>query len=167
MTEKDIIKVCEDTFKRDGRVFCNIEVKVNSRLKATLGRCHYDLQNCKIVPTKIEISRQLLLSGNQKEINETIIHECAHALVALDTGENHGHDKFFKAKCQKLGISGDRCASGSRLDSEDLSEYKYVCYCAACHKATNCYYRAGKVVKNPKMYYSKCCSAAINIVQNY
>lgn len=165
MTEKQIYNRCKEIFAADGKEFKNIEVRINGRLRATLGRCHY-VSICGIVsPTKIEISRALLESEDEKEIDETIIHECAHALVAIDTLQKHGHDSYFKAKCQKLGIAGNRCASGNRADTPD--QYKYVVSCAECGKITTCYYRAGNVVKYPQMYRSKCCGAALKIAQNY
>ena len=166
MTVNDIKKRCAEVFAADGKQF-DLDVNINGRLKAVLGRCHYKAVLGVVYPVRIEISRQLLETGTPQDIDETIVHECAHALVTLDTGEKHGHDKLFKAKCQKHGIAGDRCAKGSRMDDEDLTIYKYVCSCQNCGKVIGCYYRAGKVIKNPSMYHSNCCGASILVEQNY
>lgn len=165
MTVQQIRERCIEIFAADGKEFKNIEVAINGRLKATLGRCSYKAVCGVVIPTKIEISRHLLESGNTKEIDNTIVHECAHALVTLDTKERHGHDNLFVAKCQKYGIAGNRCAEGSRLDNP--TEYKYTVFCKGCGKPVGCYFRAGQVVKNPSMYHSRCCGATLRIVQNY
>ena len=161
MTEKDIIKICEETFSREGEVFCDIEVKINARLKATLGRCHYEKEGMAVYPTKIEISRSLI-EEHPEQVYETIVHECAHAIVCLKTGEKHGHDKVWKECCRRLGISDETCA-----DNAASEKYKYICTCEKCNIIVGQYFRAGKVVKYPQFYHCANCGGDIKVEQLY
>ena len=150
MTERDIVEICKETFAKANMKF-DIPVKLNGRLKRTLGRCSYSIFNGVAIPSLIEISRDLAESDNIEQITETTIHECAHAIVALQTGERHGHDYVWKDTCHKLGIAGDRCAK--QPASQD---YKYICTCKECGKIVGRYFRAGRVVKEPWFYHCKC-----------
>ena len=150
MTERDIVELCRQTFAKENMKF-DIPVKFNGRLKRTLGRCHYSVYNGTVIPSLIEISRDLIESGNIEQIRETTIHECAHAIVVLQTGERHGHDAIWKNVCHRLGIAGDRCAK--QTASQD---YKYICTCKKCGKIVGRYFRAGRVVKEPWLYHCKC-----------
>ena len=161
MTEKDIIKICEEVFAREGELFCDIEVKINARLKATLGRCFYKQCGFAMYPTKIEISRSLI-EEHPDQVYETIVHECAHAIVCLKTGEKHGHDSIWKACARRLGISDKRCA-----DNAASEKYKYVCSCTQCNRIVGRYFRAGKVVKYPQFYHCADCGGKLKVEQLY
>jgi predicted SprT family Zn-dependent metalloprotease len=161
MTEKDIIKICEETFAREGELFCDIEVKINGRLKATLGQCHYEQCGFTVYPTRIEISRSLI-EEHPEQVRDTVIHECAHAIVCLQTGERHGHDSVWKACARRLGISDERCA-----DNAASEKYKYVCSCTQCNQIVGRYFRAGKVVKYPQFYSCGHCGGQLKVEQLY
>ena len=150
MTELEIVEICKKTFAKENLKF-DIPVKLNGRLKRTLGRCHYVTSNEVTVPTLIEISRELAESDNNEQITETVIHECAHAIVTLQTGEAHGHDAVWKATCRRLGIGDNRCAKVCASEN-----FKYICTCKDCHKIVGRYFRAGNVVKEPWNYRCKC-----------
>jgi len=158
---KEITTVCEETFKREGEIFCDIEVSINARLKTTLGRCFYKKIDMAVVPTKIEISRSLI-EEHPDQVHDTIVHECAHAIVCLKTGEQHGHDSIWKACCRRLGISDERCANNAASE-----KYKYVCSCTECNKIVGKYFRAGKVVKYPQFYSCAECGGKIKVEQFY
>ena len=158
---KEITLVCEETFKKEGEVFCDIEVSINARLKTTLGRCFYKKIDMAVIPIKIEISRSLI-EEHPDQVHDTIVHECAHAIVCLKTGEKHGHDALWKACCRRLGISDERCA-----DNAASEKYKYVCSCTECNKIVGKYFRAGKVVKYPQFYSCAECGGKIKVEQLY
>ena len=150
MTMHNILKICKETFEKEKMIF-NIPVEINGRLKRTLGRCTYEKYDDVTVPILIEFSRDLIESDDIEQIRETIIHECAHAIVTLQTGERHGHDELWKRTCRRLGIAGERCAKKPASEN-----YKYICTCADCGKIVGRYFRAGKVVREPWLYHCKC-----------
>ena len=52
----------------------------------------------------ITLSINLAHNGSDAEINDTLLHEIAHALV----GKQHNHDAVWKAKAREIGCSGER-----------------------------------------------------------
>jgi predicted SprT family Zn-dependent metalloprotease len=68
------------------------------RAKKRYGLCHFG-RKC------ISLSIYLTPLCSEKEIQNTILHEIAHALV----GVNHGHDKVWKAKALEIGCDAMRC----------------------------------------------------------
>jgi predicted SprT family Zn-dependent metalloprotease len=68
---------------------------------------------------KISFSRNFVKKSSHEDINDTILHEIAHALV----GPKHGHNKVWKEMALKLGCSAQRC------HTLEFSEYKWVRSC--------------------------------------
>jgi predicted SprT family Zn-dependent metalloprotease len=62
------------------------------------GCCHYHHQT-------ISLSFDLARNAADADIQETLLHEIAHALV----GKKHHHDGVWKAKAREIGASGERC----------------------------------------------------------
>ena len=60
--------------------------------------------------------------AGDEEIDDTLLHEIAHALV----GKAHGHDQVWQAKAVALGCSGKRC--------HDV-QFTPPCYIVTCDKA--------------------------------
>lgn len=58
------------------------------------------------------------------EIEDTIRHEIAHALV----GSGHGHDDVWRRKCIEVGAKPERCASGVTSQAQP----NYRIYCVGC-----------------------------------
>ena len=81
--------------------------------KARAGACHF-------TEKKISFSRHFLKNADQLDINDTILHEIAHALV----GPKHGHDRVWKNMAKKIGCSAKRC------HTLEFSEYKWIRFCA-------------------------------------
>ena len=80
--------------------------------KVRAGACHF-------TEKKLSFSRYFLNNANQLDINDTILHEIAHALV----GPNHGHDSVWKTMAKKIGCSAKRC------HTLEFSDYKWVRFC--------------------------------------
>jgi len=68
---------------------------------------------------KISFSRNFIKHAHDLDINDTILHEIAHALV----GPNHGHDSVWKTMAKKIGCSAKRC------HTLEFSDYKWVRFC--------------------------------------
>jgi predicted SprT family Zn-dependent metalloprotease len=60
---------------------------------------------CRPAVKEIGLSRALTELHTVEEVEDTILHEIAHALV----GSHHGHDAVWKAKARELGCSARRC----------------------------------------------------------
>ena len=80
--------------------------------KVRAGACHF-------TEKKISFSRHFLKNADQLDINDTILHEIAHALI----GPKHGHDRVWKNMAKKIGCSAKRC------HTLEFSEYKWIRFC--------------------------------------
>lgn len=65
-----------------------------NRSKKTFGLCKFGRK-------VISLSKFLCETNPEHEVEITIKHEIAHALVGL----NHGHDRDWKSKCVEMGIT--------------------------------------------------------------
>ena len=65
---------------------------------ARAGVCRYQEQ-------RIDLSVSYCLKATRAEIEDTVLHEIAHAIV----GPRHNHDQVWKAKAQEIGCVGERC----------------------------------------------------------
>ena len=66
--------------------------------KSRAGMCDYSKK-------VISISRRYARTASQSQIENTLLHEIAHALV----GHSHGHDASWKSKALEIGCDGKRC----------------------------------------------------------
>ena len=62
------------------------------------GVCHY-------TDRRISLSVSYCLHATRAEIEDTVLHEIAHAIV----GHRHNHDATWKAKALEIGCAGERC----------------------------------------------------------
>ena len=159
-------------FEKGGYVYdsTKISIKYNSRLKTTLGRCHYriNVTTKRVEPYKLDFSTLFLNTGSDLDIIEVIRHEVAHALVCIETGENHGHDEYFKKMCQRLETSKDQISSQINYKVPIQQVFKYTGICTNCGAVVGQWHRAGKIVKYPHLYNcGKCKTATIKITQNF
>ena len=90
---------------------CNWKLELDYA-KVRAGACHF-------TEKKISFSRHFLNNADQLDINDTILHEIAHALV----GPKHGHDRVWKNMAKKIGCSAKRC------HTLEFSEYKWIRFC--------------------------------------
>ena len=54
---------------------------------------------------RIDLSVSYCLAATRAEIEDTVLHEIAHAIV----GPRHNHDAVWKAKAREIGCAGERC----------------------------------------------------------
>ena len=73
--------------------------------------------------------------NSEKSVENTILHEIAHALTP-----GKGHGPVWRAKAIEIGCDGKRCYSSEKIATPDA---KYVAECPNCkqvhkrHKASN------------------------------
>lgn len=165
MELNQIVQECQKVAATEG-VEIKVPIELNGRLKSCLGRVSYkwaDKGCTKVVPTKIEFSKNYVTNASDAQVIQTCIHEITHYIIGVKTGYRHGHDKMFKALNKKLGGDGSRLATVDRA----VMKPKYTVYCKTCGAIVDNYYRAGKVVKYPNLYHSNCCNGELRVEQNY
>ena len=60
---------------------------------------------CRYAERRIDLSVSYCLAATRAEIEDTVLHEIAHAIV----GPRHNHDDVWKAKAREIGCAGERC----------------------------------------------------------
>lgn len=60
---------------------------------------------CRYNERRIDLSVSYCLTATRSEIEDTILHEIAHAIV----GPRHNHNAVWKAKAREIGCAGERC----------------------------------------------------------
>ena len=167
-TIEKITNICTEACAK-----CDVEftvpVVINSRLRKTLGRCHFEMINGLCYPTKIEISKSLLELAEDSLIMDVILHECAHYITTASTFEKHGHDALFKHFCLKIGTNNYTPVTRMTYKNKDghKSFYKYSVYCKKCGKLVDNRSRACEMTRHPDFYISNCCRVALRVEQNW
>lgn len=156
----EVRNICRNIAKEYGYEL-DVVVEENEKIRSTLGRVKFEMENGRYCLKKIEFSKELL-RGDRDLILDTIKHEMAHFLVLKETGENHKHDNVWKSYALKLGC---RPKATVKVDSRDTSKekYKYIARCKKCGKVVAKYKRLSKVIKKPSNYRSKCCNEKISV----
>jgi predicted SprT family Zn-dependent metalloprotease len=89
---------------------------------------------CVFRTRRIELSHRLYLLMSAEAVEDTLLHELAHALV----GSGHGHDKVWKAACLRVGARPERCSAlstsldGPAAVAAHLAAAKYTLTCPTC-----------------------------------
>jgi predicted SprT family Zn-dependent metalloprotease len=98
------------------------------------GCCHYRAR-------VISLAHAYARYAADEEIDDTILHEIAHALV----GKAHGHDQVWQAKAVALGCSGNRCHDVQFIPPRYIVTCEHACWittaerrkrgavCRTCH----------------------------------
>lgn len=95
------------------------------------------LGSCRPRRKLISISKHFMETNSFNIMKDTLLHEIAHALHFLETGEtNHGNG--WKKYALKVGCEPKRCADTQGLN---MPKGKYLGVCPVCKKTTNFYRR--------------------------
>ena len=163
--QEEIERACEKA-----EVPLIVPIVINGRLRRVLGRVsyvydHYD----EVVPTKIEFSKFFLDTTSDEDIRSVILHETAHYIVAMRTGEKHGHDDFFRSVCQEIGTSFNKASIENLERTVPESQlYKYIIYCPNCKIIVGRKHRKCKVLNEIQNYKCKQCNQHnLQIIQNW
>jgi len=100
--------------------------------KRRFGCCNYRSK-------RITLSKHLTSLNDVGQVNDTILHEIAHALTP-----GHHHDRVWQRKAIEIGCNGKRCYSSKDVVSP---ESKYIAVCVGCgqtHKKHKIMKRAAK-----------------------
>ena len=162
MTIEEVRRICRETCWEFGYTL-DVPVEENGRLKRSLGRVKFKTIRGKSYPERIEFSKDFLESGNENEIRDTVYHELAHYFVLKDTKADHGHDLLWKEWAVMLGAKPSATTKRA-VTGLPPAEHRYFVVCTKCGKVVGRYARAGKVIKTPGNYRSKCCKAPIKIM---
>lgn len=76
---------------------------------------------CNYTYRRISLSRHLVAMNDTEAVEQTILHEVAHAIA----GHNAGHGYRWQQVALQLGHTGERCYS----DTVKKPEYKYIAKC--------------------------------------
>jgi predicted SprT family Zn-dependent metalloprotease len=110
--------------------------------KRTLGRCHYTLK-------KITLSKWYVELNEEDDVEDTILHEIAHALSWVRYGrEGKGHGRLWKRVCREIGATPERIYKGV-LEYPD-NHHKYMEEC--CGRT----YKKHRLRKDRNYYCPKC-----------
>jgi predicted SprT family Zn-dependent metalloprotease len=114
--------------------------------KRRFGVCRYTRRIIGLSKPLVEMNLD-----NFKEINDTILHEIAHAIAYyIDRYEGKGHGWLWREVAMSIGCNGERCYKGSDIN-EPTS--KYSLECPSCD-------RKRPMHRKPKKTYAcgKCCT---------
>jgi predicted SprT family Zn-dependent metalloprotease len=106
---------------------------------------------CNYRTKRITLSKHLTALNDVKEVNNTILHEIAHALTP-----GHHHDRVWQRKAIEIGCNGKRCYSSKEVVSP---ESKYIAVCVGCNHT----YKKHKMMnRNAKHSCGKCSGGRFN-----
>ena len=96
--------------------------------KRSLGRCHY-------YDRKITLSEWYVELNEEKDVEDTILHEIAHALSWVRYGrEGKGHGRLWKKVCVEIGAIPQRLHQGVIEYPNNHHKYVDTCGCDITYK---------------------------------
>jgi len=87
---------------------------------------------CRHHSKSISLSIGFAIAAGDEEIEETLLHEIAHALV----GRNHHHDTVWRAKAKEIGCTGKRCHDFSFTLPRYIVTCENHCWAATAERRT-------------------------------
>jgi predicted SprT family Zn-dependent metalloprotease len=103
------------------------------RAKARFGQCNYTTKT-------ISLSRALTESTTRERVENTVLHEIAHALV----GRKAGHGPVWQAAHRRIGGTGRRTGQAT-TEQREAVPYRWIGTCARGHE-----YKRHKLLKKVK-----------------
>lgn len=101
--------------------------------------------SCDYLARKITMSRALVELNDWAEVEQTALHEIAHAIVGPMV-KAHGWE--WKAQALRLGHHGARCYSSTKVKTP---EHRWIGVCPTCDKKTRPRARRGRLACTPCM----------------
>ena len=144
LSMKDIIQECQAIATRE-KVDPIPIIRINNRLTATWARVLYPTTG----PISLEFSPKTLEYATDEELRSIIYHEMAHYIAYKKTGECHGHDRYFKSICERLG--GESASTTKLKHYDEAKEAKYKIVCPNCGHASY-YTRKPRCAKHLEEY---------------
>lgn len=99
-----------------------------SNAKTQVGLCSYRRKT-------IYVSKHFAKLNNVEVIEQTLLHEIAHALV----GSGHGHDRVWSTKARSIGFTGGRLNTTANAPA-----YKWYLVMKGCNIVQTGYHRKPK-----------------------
>lgn len=165
VTIKDCEKFIHENAKKYGHSELSvIEVKVNNRLKRSMGRFVYNIATCQ--PKCIEIAGYLLKDAEDEDIYQVCLHELAHAIVLKEFGAYvPAHGAEFKAVCKRIGCT--HTGASGKVSMKEKGDLQWVAYgyiyevkCPECGAEWH-YKSACKSVKYANQYRCGKCNVSL------
>lgn len=150
-TENMLQQFAEQFLQKNYGITLTIPVKINNRLRTTLGRYVYSSTG---TPIKIELAGSVITYGTKETIHNILKHECIH---------------FAFHKLNKKMEDGDPCFEAELIKHNAPSTHSlkvgkfYIFQCEKCSKKSETNIK--NVKKYPQKYRTTCCSARLNIVK--
>lgn len=122
---QEVLDLVAEKFDQDLSTLVSL-LTFNFDFKSTraLGRCKLKHGNA------YQIDINFLLQSDVKEMRDTLIHEVAHAIVAMqNTVRVKPHGREWKAVMRKLGGNPSATAATGLLNEYRLAKAKYVVKC--------------------------------------
>jgi len=125
-------KLMNKNWKFDGKTYNVKELGWNfagfDRGVRRLGVCEYSTNRTTgiISEKKIGLSKKMTEARTDKEVEQTILHEIAHA-IDVEIRRSSNHDYFWKQIAEACGHSGERCTKVSQTVRNDT--YKWYAFC--------------------------------------
>lgn len=108
---------------------------------------------CKHSTKTIEYSKHFLTKTPSGEIEDTLRHEIAHALV----GPGYGHGPEWQVMAIKCGAEPTRCTTLSK----STKQHNYIIKCSSCGGLLAKRHRVKRHILNNHYHTSRCCNAPL------
>lgn len=87
----------------------DIPLRVSDRMSRRFGHIHYTKRGGNRVVVEIALNVDLFLRGNERHLEETLLHEMAHAEAWLEHG-HRGHGPLWRAIAGRVGCEPRACS---------------------------------------------------------
>lgn len=126
--------------------FRGVEVKVNARLRRSIGITRWRGYHGLSLTTTVELQPWVLTSPLAREV---VAHEAAHVVAGIDA--NHGRE--WRLWCLKLGGNGQVVIEHERMAAYTETRLKVVAVCSRCRQEI----RASRRLRRDSRYTHKGC----------
>jgi len=125
---------------------CNLPLRVNGG-KTVIGMLMWkkNFLTGEYIPTRLVLSRYLIVLNDEDQIKEVVLHEIAHFKV----NPKNGHNWAWQQMARQLGCKEGRCSVNTNMPE---GRYKAECSCGQVYYK----HRAGKRVLHSNWFCRKC-----------